>query len=336
MTTSLLRRLNEHPEIKIKECSEGIKSYNFTRKAFQKGIWDETTVNARGLFMRGETIVGRGYNKFFNLGQEPGYTESDLKDTFVYPLTVSRKANGYLAIAFVDVMEDEEGNIGKTLRVFTKSGDHNGFAYEAERIIRNALGSNLLKFMEILEFHNASATFEIISDNDVHIVDEGHERPILLDLIPNTEEFRTLDKRIVDALVYNLTLNSEDRAEVKSEAKIETTPWTTVENYDELQSEIQKAENESLTSNGVEGLVIEDAEGRMTKINTKGYLKVKSVRGGLNRILSGKGIRHWNDALRELDAKGALDQDVLSGYLVTNVSGHLDVDLPRFAEDWMY
>ena len=52
----------------------GILACNFSRRAFTKGLWDETSCKARGLFLRADDaeVVARGYDKFFNLGQAPG------------------------------------------------------------------------------------------------------------------------------------------------------------------------------------------------------------------------------------------------------------------------
>ena len=47
---------------------DGISAFNFTRNAFEKGIWNGITTQARGLFINieKEKIQARSYNKFFN------------------------------------------------------------------------------------------------------------------------------------------------------------------------------------------------------------------------------------------------------------------------------
>lgn len=48
---------------------------NFTREAFSKGSWDEYRSIARGLFLDPQgNVVMQGFDKFFNLGENPETT----------------------------------------------------------------------------------------------------------------------------------------------------------------------------------------------------------------------------------------------------------------------
>lgn len=304
---SLVERLSQHPEIRARECQDGITAYNFSKRAFWDGIWDETTVNARGLFMRGNTIVGRGYNKFFNLGQHPGFTRDEVLSDFVFPVTVSDKMNGYLAVAFAD--KTENGNV---LKVFSKSGDGTEFSNEAYRVVTESV-ERLSWMTEFLAENNLSATFEIISDHDKHIIDEGRERAVLLDFIYNTEDFQTMDK---SQMVAHATLFG-----------VEYAPYVVLESKNELEEAIDAGHNATN-----EGVVMRDAEGRMTKIKSERYLRIKSVRGGLMRMLSGKEPRKVNEHLQHLMDQGVMDK--LHLYVVTNLMGSQDIDLPRLAKDF--
>lgn len=53
--------------IRVKELGNDVVSLNFTRDAFQDGVWNDETIKARGLFINKVTgdIVARSYNKFF-------------------------------------------------------------------------------------------------------------------------------------------------------------------------------------------------------------------------------------------------------------------------------
>ena len=55
--------------LKLKELGNDIVSLNFTRNAFQDGIWNDETIKARGLFINkvDGDIVARSYNKFFSV-----------------------------------------------------------------------------------------------------------------------------------------------------------------------------------------------------------------------------------------------------------------------------
>ena len=70
--TSLVARMSAHPEVRVREVEgmPGIIACNFSRRAFVKGLWDQTSCKARGLFLRASDaeVVARGYDKFFNIG----------------------------------------------------------------------------------------------------------------------------------------------------------------------------------------------------------------------------------------------------------------------------
>lgn len=53
--------------IRVKELGNDVVSLNFTRDAFQDGVWNDETIKACGLFINKVTgdIVARSYNKFF-------------------------------------------------------------------------------------------------------------------------------------------------------------------------------------------------------------------------------------------------------------------------------
>lgn len=66
----MLDVLDNNDNIKVvPQLDTHISSYNFTKNAFQNGVWDEITTKARGLFINTCTfeIVARGYDKFFNI-----------------------------------------------------------------------------------------------------------------------------------------------------------------------------------------------------------------------------------------------------------------------------
>src|SRR5699024_9949860 len=94
----LSQRLAADEGIRAKDIGNGITAYNFTRDTFHKGNWSPVTTAARGLFLRDDTVVARGYEKFFNLGERHGYTKDQVLETFELPVRISEKANGFLMI----------------------------------------------------------------------------------------------------------------------------------------------------------------------------------------------------------------------------------------------
>lgn len=103
--------LDSDPDVKNVELDDGIIANNFTREAFEKNRWTPTTINARGLFTRNNEVVGRGFKKFFELGQTPTSTLESLG----YPVKAYVKHNGFLAIAFYDKGKQK-------VNVFSKGG----------------------------------------------------------------------------------------------------------------------------------------------------------------------------------------------------------------------
>lgn len=296
-----IKKLNEHPEIKAREVGDGVVSYNFSKRAFFDSIWDKTTVKARGLFVRDNTIVARGYDKFFNVNQTPGYSYQDVLETFEFPVVVSHKLNGYLAIAC---------SLDGVLKVFSKSGV-GVFTPEAQRIVENSLGEHVEDFTRFLERTNQSATFEIISSNDVHIVNEGEERAVLLDFIANKEEYVPASK--------------EDVESVGLVVGVETARYE----YVNTREELKRALDEAYTSH-TEGVVLMDNVGRMTKVKSDYYLAVKSLRTPLNRYRAGKELRK-NELFEALLEAGLGDN--LEDYVVDTLSG-ASFDLPAIAQDY--
>ena len=82
--------------VKVKKCSPNLYSLNFTSRVFHKRLWNETTVQARGLFvdrMTGDVKL-RSYNKFFNLNERPETELNNLANTLSFPVEIRTKENG--------------------------------------------------------------------------------------------------------------------------------------------------------------------------------------------------------------------------------------------------
>ena len=71
----LYKALNENKHIIKKELKNNVVSYNFSRDAFDKGIWNNIITKARGLFINKKTqnVVARSYDKYFNLFENDEY-----------------------------------------------------------------------------------------------------------------------------------------------------------------------------------------------------------------------------------------------------------------------
>lgn len=251
--------MEANDNVKVKDLGNGLVSCNFTRDAFRSAAWDAETVRARGLFLDGDTVVGRGYDKFFAVGERGGFSETDL-DRFEFPARSARKVNGFLGIAFVYNSE---------LMFYTKSGPSN-YAVRGMDILRTVAGDRITALTKILQGTNTSALFEVIATDDPHIVDEGGEDTVwLLDVVRNDINFQH-DDTVADHIV-------------RAVPGIERAPSKIISTVAELHAELDSAAS-SLTD---EGCVVRDAGGRMVKVKADNYAMIKQHRTALNRALKG-------------------------------------------------
>ena len=308
--TSLVARMSAHPEVRVRrvEGLPGVLACNFTKRAFTKGIWDETSCRARGLFLReaDSRVVARGYDKFFNIGQPPG--PADLEEVVRAgagrPLTVRRKWNGYLGIVSV---------IDGRLRVFSKSGV-TAYSEHARCLLEAHLGGRVDELAALIARADASLTFEVISRRDPHIIDEGDDKVVLLDAVRNQE-----DMELVDDL----------RREVAEEFGFVCPPVEVLSPAADdaaltaLVSRARRAEEDQ-----EEGFVITYAGGAMTKYKSAYYREVRAFRSLLTRHLAGSPVRMagpGSDLMRAF-----LDRGTTEGFMVEGLLGPV-VNIPALA-----
>ena len=308
--TSLVARMSAHPEVRVREVDgmPGVIACNFSRKAFVKGLWDQTSCKARGLFLRAADaeVVARGYDKFFNIGQPPG--PADFREVVRAgagrPLSVRRKWNGYLAIVSV---------VDGRLRVFSKSGV-TAYSEHAESLLRAHLGDRADELAALIAAAGVSLTFEVISRRDPHIVDEGDDRVVLLDAIRNQEDMELVDDlRLRLAEDFGLV---SPAVEVLSEA---------VDEADDDALAALAARARAAEERGEEGFVITYAGGAMTKYKSRAYSEVKAFRSQLTRHLAGKPVRAAGPGAglvrAYLDREAAEGPGLIEGFMVGGLIG---------------
>ena len=305
--TSLVSRMSAHPEVRVRrvEGLPGVLACNFTKRAFAKGIWDETSCRARGLFLReaDDEVVARGYDKFFNIGQPPG--PADLEEVVRAgagrPLTVRRKWNGYLGIVSV---------IDGRLRVFSKSGV-TAYSEHARSLLEAHLGGRADELAERIARAGASLTFEVISRRDPHIIDEGDDKVVLLDAIRNQE-----DAVLLDGLRRGV---AEDFGFVSPPVEV-LSPAADDDALAALARRARRAEE-----NREEGFVITYADGAMTKYKSDYYRGVKAFRSLLTRHLAGSPVRMAGPGADLMRA--FLDHGTTEGFMVEGLLGPV-VNIP--------
>ena len=257
--------------VKVKKCSPNLYSLNFTSRVFHKRLWNESTVQARGLFV--DRITGdvklRSYNKFFNLNERPETELNNLANTLSFPVEIRTKENGYLAI--LGVINDE--------LVFASKSTTEGMHVDLFKNLFQKLPTSLQEeIKELLKRNSCSMMFEVISQEDTHIIKYDQDHLYVLDMIQNT-----LD---VNGKHIDVSFSRERLAELDSILKKYDTQLISivktiqqVNTMDELKNIINKELNSHHES---EGFVLVDSNGFMTKFKGPYYNTWKHRR---NRIL---------------------------------------------------
>ena len=257
--------------VKVKKCSPNLYSLNFTSRVFHKRLWNENTVQARGLFvdrMTGDVKL-RSYNKFFNLNERPETELNNLANTLSFPVEIRTKENGYLAI--LGVINDE--------LVFASKSTTEGMHVDLFKNLFQKLPTSLQEeIKELLKRNSCSMMFEVISQEDTHIIKYDQDHLYVLDMIQNT-----LD---VNGKHIDVSFSRERLAELDSILKKYDTQLISivktiqqVNTMDELKNIINKELNSHHES---EGFVLVDSNGFMTKFKGPYYNTWKHRR---NRIL---------------------------------------------------
>jgi tRNA splicing ligase len=258
-----------------------ISSFNFTRDAFYKGVWNAQTVKARGLYLdtMQNKVFCRGYEKFFKIGERPETEIPVLSKTLTYPITIYGKENGYLGLISYDYYNDD--------LFYTTKSDPSGPYAEHLRLMHQELTTeaNRTSLKEYLKQNNCTLAVEVIDPEfDPHIIEYDTKKIVALELIENTMSFK--HKTYAELL------------EISSKVGLSAKQWcTTCYNWDDFYNFImQKANNPTwiqaaFERDTVEGYVMEDASGFMLKLKTDYYDLWKKRRGMAATIIK---CGHYN------------------------------------------
>jgi predicted kinase len=279
--SGLIRLFQDHQHVDVKRLPGDIASINFTRKAFEKGVWDDITIKARGLFIAistdnnpEDTVIARGYEKFFNLGERFGVTRRDLRQ-LVYPILAYEKANGYLGILSVDV-RDPENPVWFIASKTTNQGD---YAQHFRKMIKPSLNKDL---KELMIKNNVTLLFEVIDPVfDPHI--QNYEEPelVLLDAVYNQFQF---EKEPYSKLVNYISLMSPQEINVREKKLIKR-----CNTYNELNILINQLNDVSVfEEDSVEGYVFEEEAElpTMFKVKSNWYSFWKFTRSMRDKIVN--------------------------------------------------
>lgn len=262
----------------IKEKKYGvISSFNFTNKAFFDKAWDEQTIKARGLYLdtQKEKVFARSYEKFFNINEREETKFDKLEHTLKFPLTCYVKENGFLGIVSYDEYNDD-------LFITTKSSPDGCFADWFKDILYKKLNEEMLqKMKQHCKEKDVSFIFECVDMlNDPHVIKYKDNDLTLLDIVYNDINFK---KYSYEELKY---VGDKIGLKVKIKA-YEILNW---QDFFDWYNEVTK-ENYLFDDKEIEGFVIEDSNGFMTKLKLYYYNFWKHMRNVAHETLKNGYIR---------------------------------------------
>lgn len=289
----IIELMKNHELIKVKqsETVPYIASFNFTKEAFwDKKFEDELVAKARGLFVDLEDykIIVRGYDKFFNNNEKGIATASDqyVLENYKGPIVGYVKENGFLGLAGYDRKQDE-------LLFCSKSSFDTDFARYFKEITEKQLSSEQIESLKmLLNKENASAAFEVIDPvRDPHIVEYKEAKVILLDIIYNEFTFRKMPYEDLKKVAADIGIEIKQKKLHVSEPQKMLYFINAKEKADPI-----------LTKDISEGIVFEDAEGRMIKQKYPYYNFWKDLRGQVSRMAKSKiAVTELNERLASLE-----------------------------------
>lgn len=234
-----------------------ISSFNFTNKAFYDKVWDEQTTKARGLYLdtfKGK-VAARAYDKFFNINERPETKFDMLQNKLQFPVTAYVKENGYLGIVSYDEYNDD-------LFIASKSTIDSQLAEWLKEAICNQITvENREKMKQYAKDNNVSFVFENVDmKNDPHIIEYPESKLYLLDIVYNQMDFAKYDYETMCDIAHQLGLTPKEKA-------FEIANWQDFYDwyYDILEEDYE------YNGRKIEGFVIEDSVGYMTKLKLAYY-----------------------------------------------------------------
>ena len=287
-----------------------ISSFNFTNKAFYDKVWDEQTTKARGLYldtMKGK-VAARAYDKFFNINERPETKFDMLQYKLQFPVTAYVKENGFLGIVSYNEYEDD-------LFVASKSTIDSQFAQWFKDMLYEKVSSdNLMKMKEFIKENNVSFVFECVDmKNDPHIIEYPESELFLLDIVRNDMEFSKYEYDQMVDIANQFGLTHKEKA-------FEIATWQ--EFYDWYYDILE--EDYEYNGRKIEGFVIEDSVGYMTKLKLAYYnfwkfmrsISHEAIRNGYIRKTSAlttptaNEFYAWVRKLHDVEDKDSIPKDI--------------------------
>lgn len=242
-----------------------ISSFNYTDKAFEDRIWDAQTTKARGLYLDTvkNQVVARSYDKFFNINERPETKLELLQHKLQFPVVAYVKENGFLGIVSYHEYED-------ALLIASKSTLDSQYAQWFRGMLQQSVtAENLEKMKLYCKENQVSFVFECVDmENDPHIIEYPESRLYLLDIVQNSMRFSKYEYDAMCHIANQFGLTTKEKA-------FEIASWQ--EFYDWYYDIME--EDYEYEGRKIEGFVIEDSVGYMTKLKLSYYNFWKFMRG---------------------------------------------------------
>lgn len=192
----------------------------------------------------------------------------NLQDILVFPVDVYLKDNGFLGILGFDSSQYD-------FVIASKSTTKGPYAEAFRNILYQTLPlSKELELMKTLHTQNLSFVFEVIDPVfDPHIIPYDKASVTLLDAIYRTEQFQKVPYEELQTLGKQFGLKVKEHVH-------------RFYNWEEFNTWYQGVSNDFTLE--IEGFVIEDSNGFMTKIKLPYYAFWKWMRGMRDRIHKGR------------------------------------------------
>lgn len=309
---SIADKLRSSKLIRVKDLEDGISSYNFTRDAFWNKQWNSLTMTARGLFMKDDFVVCRGYPKFFNIEERPSTGIRSLENKLVFPISLYKKENGFLG------MVSHYPDSSKPF-VASKSTNEGAFAEYLTNAILKVGGEDLLnKLGEMSRELDSTFIFECIDPvNDPHIIKYDDVDVVLLDIVKNTIDediFYSYDE------ILEIANQISDKLHVKKLVK-------TIDSLKDFLSWYEESNLKDPLDDDIEGYVITDAAGYRVKYKTVHYRMWKYIRKILERYQNKNDLEKYKNTIKEFHESYSIVYEFLSSFSQEELLGKTLIEL---------
>jgi predicted kinase len=269
----VLKEMRDHPGVQEKTSASHphIASLNFTRTVFREQSWDEVVTKARGLFFNKNTgeIVARAYDKFFNIGERPETQMDHILEHAAFPIRAFRKENGYLGLIGYDRTTD-------SLFFTSKSTPDSPFTTWLKEIY---LASTTTEQQEHLrrylrDMDSCIAVEAIDPARDPHMIAYPKASLVLLDVFHRSVQLERLPFEQLEAFGRRIGLDSKVCS-------------LFLKGPDQLRGWYRRVKNDlthQVNNQHIEGFVLEDARGTMSKIKLPYYDFWKAMRSAKDRM----------------------------------------------------